>query len=256
MEARQFVRGDPPDPWRFEPGGIGDRLGGYDIVALQEVFVVDAARMTAKQAYQTKILGPGARSATELGSGVEILSQLPRDPGRRVVRHHYASGTGWDAFAAKGVLLVFLRVGAGVLAVAVTHLQAGHAREATRVRGRQIRELREAIDRHASGQACLILGDLNVDGDDPDDPGTDLVALLFGDFRDAARESGTAEATWNPRTNDRATGGTHRYDFILCRSGEGLPLEVKGGGLAMTERVRERSLSDHFGVWAEIEAGT
>lgn len=257
MQARQAVRGDPPDPWRFAAGGIGERLAGFDLVALEEVFVEDASRMTAGLGYPTRIGGPAARRATELGSGVEIHSSLARDARRRVVREHYeARGTGWDGFAAKGVLLAWLSTPSGPIAVAVTHLQANHGAECVRVRARQLRELRAAIDRHARGDACLVLGDLNVDGNDPDDPGTDLLWTLFGDFEDAARAVGRTDPTWDPRTNPRAVGGIHRYDFVLVRSSARVRIEATAAGLALTERVRGTCLSDHYGVWAEIDVSS
>jgi endonuclease/exonuclease/phosphatase family metal-dependent hydrolase len=250
MDVRQVLRGDPPDPWRFAPGALDARLAGYDVLGLCEVFVSDARAMCARLGMPTRIEGPAARRATELGAGVEIHSTLPRSPRRRVVRHHYAqAGVGWDGFAAKGFLLAWLETPAGPLAVGVTHLQARHEREATRARARQIREIRRTIDRHAPDDACLLLGDLNVDGNDPDDPGTDLLHALFGDFTDAAVEAGRAEPTWNPRTNPRADGGTHRYDFVLYRSGA-VRLSLVDADLALTERVRGTCLSDHYGVAA------
>ncbi len=224
------------------------------MLALQEVFVDQAKALTAALGYPTRLRGPAAQTATEFPSGVEIHARLPRAHGRPVVRHHFPErGVWWDRFAAKGVLLAHLAVPGGSVAVATTHLQAHHSPEAVRVRARQVREMRRVFDSQAPGDAAILLGDLNVDGNDPDDPGTDLLRTLFADFQDAAVAADAAHPSWNPRTNPRGKGGRHRYDFVLFRSGRGVTLQLASAGLAMTGKIRGTTFSDHYGVQAEID---
>lgn len=175
---------------------LPDRLRGYDVLILSELFDVDirvrllGALRRLGYRYQTGVLGDGAGRGLVLSEsgGVVVVSRWPlTNVQERIFATH---GLGWrnlnprrgynaagelacygsDCRADKGILYAVVqkrepRQGGQRYHLFATHLQADNSRLDQEARRTQLRMLRQFIDELAipAGEPVLIGGDLNVD---------------------------------------------------------------------------------------------
>ena len=180
--------------------------GGYDIVALNEVFHEGARDVLLNRLaphYQVVfdriqsdngITGqdsglmffskfPLADLSTPPGDECEYVNYDVPSPACRLASHMFSYGIGGDWYANKSIAVVRLNnpVTNRPVNVFFTHLQAsidGREAESAQVRATQIAEAKAFIEQWApasgtSGQDVLLMGDLNIVGAPNDDESTD-----------------------------------------------------------------------------------
>ncbi|HMV70413.1 MAG TPA: endonuclease/exonuclease/phosphatase family protein, partial [Myxococcota bacterium] len=158
----------------------------------------------------------------------------------------FAQARSFDALKTKGVLRTrMVREQGPPVWLYVTHLQSGHGAANARVREQQAASLLAWLDEDAG--PAVVLGDFNVDWQDPEDrPLIDHLAAAG--LVDVAGALGDAAPTY--------PGDAHRYDRIYLRSGGGWTLVPEAvevvqfsGGAATSS---PRPFSDHLPVRARI----
>lgn len=164
-----------------------------DLVALQEVWA-GAAPLYRR---------PVARSSDPGDDGLALDARGPLD---QVASLRFARARGFDALKRKGALRAW-SVEAGVWIVS-THLQAGRGAANAAVRRAQLDELVAWLA--PLDGPVLLLGDLNLEHEDP----TDLAStawLAREGFADLALAAGADAPTY--------PGNGARYDRVLARDG-------------------------------------
>lgn len=166
-------------PWPVAAGrrdallAIGDELAALrakgrqpDVVLIQEGFRGEMAALLKRSGYRHWAQGPQRGWRNLAGGGLYVLSDLPIED---AVSQAFRACAGYDCLAAKGVMLVTLRLDDGSrLAVVNTHLNARRRsgappEQAHRAHLRQQDELRAFLDRHRPNDAAVVLGgDFNV----------------------------------------------------------------------------------------------
>lgn len=234
--------------WARRRDAIARRLraSSYDLVALQEVWLERDAEFLRRGSglpHHARLTGEGL-----LGDGLLILSRFPILQTRRLTFRcrppslsilHRA-----EFLAAKGAVLARVQTPWGSLDVYDVHLAADYPSVSNReVRLAQLFELFLMIERHSSGRAFVILGDLNSQAGDPEYV---LLRDLVG-LRDVCM-----------RGRRDLCGASYpdeglRLDHVLLPAGN-LPASAR---LAFTGNVPGAGLrySDHAAVEAEISPG-
>ena len=160
----QFITGDDTRARMVE---ISPKLGGFDLVALQENFAHSAELMkdvTYPQVdHSDKIIEGRA-----YGSGLTMLSLLPLKVLEKAPWEvcNGLAGNANDCLAAKGFqgMRVALKGGCPAWGVDVynLHMDAGGDKEDRAARDKQVEQLLEAIGGHSSDRAVLVVGDTNM----------------------------------------------------------------------------------------------
>ena len=135
-----------------------------DVIVLNEVFsnakVLYSKELLAKYPYQARL--GRENCATIFKSGVWILSQFPIEQTWKMA---FKDRSGWDKFAAKGVLGVRIEIGPGKKAdVYGTHMQAGYSGNAQSARLCQVDQILSFVRLHSNSASIPIVfcGDLNM----------------------------------------------------------------------------------------------
>jgi endonuclease/exonuclease/phosphatase family metal-dependent hydrolase len=248
------------DAHRLAHPTLLDTLHGSDVVCLQELFLGDAEDFFDNLAHPHKHRDRNRATWKPLsicGSGLGVASRYPlvaREvsayPGRQV--HS-------ERLARKGALHVRVDLGDGlVLDVVNTHLQSGYGGDAVAVRATQLAHLRAVVDRvGAPERACLIVGDLNIDGLGAARK-REYAALraLFSDFEDLGPDAPTFAP--HPTQNVLAWrfephAPAQRLDYILLRTPCRGAIRVRDVALCLVESLSPLKgpathPSDHFGL--------
>ena len=153
-----------------------ERLDAYDILLLQETWIVNAARRKERlvEAARARGFPYYVRSACDRGGLLSdaMLLILSRHPLVLTREHTFADRVGLERWASKGVLhaRAWLNGDAScAVDLFTTHMQAGEANNGgDDVRSRQTRELVQFVlsgDHGADHEvAAVIAGDFNIDG--------------------------------------------------------------------------------------------
>lgn len=138
----------------------------YDIIFLQEAFPGSfhdhLFGVTKKKYPHQYYLKRPFISHTVFGSGVYVMSRFPIKSKKKAI---YDSCRGADCFAAKGVLLATFELPGGKeIQIGNTHLQAGRDAKGSKIRLKQIEQIRKLFNESAKpGVTQILLGDINID---------------------------------------------------------------------------------------------
>nr|MDT0657596.1 jacalin-like lectin [Micromonospora sp. DSM 115978] len=135
---------------------IGARLGGYDIVNVQEDFNYHAALYAAdNHPHRTPTSG-----GVPFGDGLNTLADYPYSD---LVRVRWAACNGTDCLTPKGFTLKRIRLAEGVyLDLYNAHANAGSTAADLTARRANIGQLSQYITANSAGNAVLLMGDLNT----------------------------------------------------------------------------------------------
>jgi endonuclease/exonuclease/phosphatase family metal-dependent hydrolase len=167
-----------------------------------------------------------------------MLGETHREPYSRC---HGWFGENGDCWARKGFLRVRMQLSSGgEIDIYNTHLESGPSDESAEVRGLQLDQLAEAIERDSSGRAVIVGGDFNLARIRlKDRPLKDRFGKRLG-LRDSG--AGPELPFWRER------------DFVLFRDGGATRLTVLASGEAQEFVNRGRALSDHPALYVNFRA--
>jgi endonuclease/exonuclease/phosphatase family metal-dependent hydrolase len=225
----------------YRAGKLAEKLGGHDIIGLNEMFDLGVRRFFLRQLarrghFYCATPPRSQRSWLGIDSGLVIASRYPIIAVDTVV---FSKASGFrehgiyaDGFAAKGVLHARIRLGdtaavANEIDVFISHLES---RDAS-IRATQYDELSQFISRHSSPSIpLLILGDLNTPGGPVEirNPRSSYHCML--DALGRSRPWAPVVDAWTCLRGGRLGGGTNnplaadggkRIDYILFSNSAG-----------------------------------
>jgi endonuclease/exonuclease/phosphatase (EEP) superfamily protein YafD len=135
---------------------IGQRLGPYDIVNVQEDFNYHASLYANdKHPYRTATSGGAA-----FGDGLNTLSDLPFEDFQRV---KWKDCTGTNCLTPKGFSLARVRLAEGVFVdLYNVHTNADSTDDALAARRANVEQLSDFIQANSAGNAVIVMGDTNT----------------------------------------------------------------------------------------------
>ncbi|MGW0609216.1 jacalin-like lectin [Streptomyces sp. NPDC002788] len=135
---------------------IGQRLGPYDIVNVQEDFNYHASLYANdKHPYRTATSGGAA-----FGDGLNTLSDHPFEDFQRV---KWNDCTGTNCLTPKGFSLARVRLAEGVFVdLYNVHTNADATDDALAARRANVEQLSDFIQTHSAGNAVIVMGDTNT----------------------------------------------------------------------------------------------
>ncbi|MFJ9783237.1 jacalin-like lectin [Amycolatopsis sp. NPDC101161] len=147
-----------PTPRASSTTAIGQRLGPYDVVHVQEDFNYHANLYAADtHPYRTPTSGGAG-----IGSGLNSLSSVPSDELERV-RWDSCQFDSGDCLTPKGFTFTRLRLAEGVYVDAYNiHTNAGTNDGDLASRAANLRQLTAYIATHSAGNAVVVMGDTNT----------------------------------------------------------------------------------------------
>lgn len=149
-----------PKPRDASTTAIGQRLGPYDLINVQEDFNYHAHLYAADtHPYRTPTSGGAG-----IGSGLNTLSSYPYDADDfERVRWNSCQFDSGDCLTPKGFTFLRLRVAEGVyLDVYNAHTNAGTSSGDLSARADNLRQLTSFIASRSAGQAVIVMGDTNT----------------------------------------------------------------------------------------------
>jgi len=224
---------------------IAPRLQSWDLAGLQEDWDEDNHETLVGQTdHPLKLWFDETLSIDRYyGSGLSILS---RHPAVEVVNTHYTTCSGIldgasDCLASKGFQAARLRVGAALIDLYNTHLEAGGGQEDNEARAAQVDAVIEALQGWSSGQAVIFTGDFNLHASDPED------APLLERLQD---EGGLVDACESVNCDN-----ANHIDRIFIRSSAQVHLNVLSWADSSGDFLDANSvdLSDHPPISASVE---
>lgn len=250
----------------YRATGIGSAVAEYDLVGLCEVFdtayrqsLIDAAQSQSHDAFQV-LWTPKPAGRGWTGSGLLLLSRFPIESHHALTYTHAsqfaAHGFRADSFAAKGALHARLRLSERpVISIDcfLTHLES----RSDAARSQQLEELAQFIGEHADqNRPALLLGDLNVPGDDQVDakdtssPYGKLLSILSQTgtkWIDAWSVAGHGHGGTSEPLDEK---GGRRIDYVFVSAARDQRIRVLDAEVLrfLDQEVPEGSLSDHSGV--------
>lgn len=226
----------PPRPTPERMAAIAPKLGGYDLVGLQEDFTDEGHDLLLAEAdhpvrhwFSTTVAADRA-----YGSG---LSSLAREAELvEVFEDHYSACNGVldgasDCLASKGFLTLRLSLGGHELDFVNTHHEAGGGADDEAARTTQVTEVLAAMSGRSADRAVVFVGDFNMRWSDPPDA-VELQRYADAGLRDACDELACPEP--------------ERIDRVLVRDGGGMRLTVSDWAVEPGfEDAEGAPLSDH-----------
>ncbi len=270
QDARGFFRWrGVPDAHRLEHPHVIERVSEADVVCLQEIFLGDAEDFFHGLGHEHKTRDHNRSTLWPLtfgGSGLGLASRFPLSESGIVPFSRPHAGP--ERLARKGMLhaRVCVRSSPRVeIDVVTTHLQAGYDQKARAVRERQIRELRDLVDRlGSSDRAFVVCGDLNICGLQPSRERGEYASLVaaFDGFRDLGADEDHATFDPRPEANTLAYrfekgGPRQRIDYVLFRPPRAGRVSAERCELVLDAPITADGAaptypSDHFGVRVTI----
>lgn len=215
---------------------IGEHLGRYDFVLLQEDFAHhEALTGPADHPFRSGHLAP---EGLFLGDG---LSRLSRFAFEHIERDTWKVCNGtfgglFDCWATKGLSFARHELASSAhIDVYNVHFDAGRGKGDRRAKRAQVRQLIDAVQRRSAGEAVVVAGDAHFRS----------LPALSARLR---RELGLRDVCAG------AQGAEDRSDRLLLRSGDGLALDVIACDVGAERFVDESGepLSDHDPVGVEL----
>lgn len=135
---------------------IGQRLGAYDIVNVQEDFNHHAALYT----HDTHPYRTATSGGAGIGDGLNTLSDHPFEDFQRV---DWKDCAGTDCLTPKGFTLARVRLAEGIFVdLYNVHTNADVTDAALAARRADIEQLSDFIQTHSAGNAVIVMGDTNT----------------------------------------------------------------------------------------------
>lgn len=218
---------------------IGELLGGYDLVFVQEDFAyASELRQKLSLPYASDPFVRGGR--LDFGDGLSQFAKLPFAGYRRSAWRacHGVVDSYFDCLTPKGFTYARQALAPGVqVDVYNLHMDAGGSAEDARAREAQLEQLAEAIEQSSPGAAVIVAGDTNVPARQRDVLARFLSRTGLSDACEALR---CAEL--------------RRIDRVLFRGGKNLRLEARRWSIDRRfVDEHQRALSDHLAVAVELE---
>lgn len=194
---------------------IAPRLGGWDIVGLQEDWdASNHANLIAEVDHETRLWFDEAIEERFYGSGLGLLARYPVVDHRHV---HYSTCSGTvdgasDCLASKGFQAVRLDLGGGTIDVYNTHFEAGGGVDDNAARAVQVEEVLESLRGWSDGEAVVFMGDFNLRWSDPED-----VPLL----EQLAEEGGLLDSCESVGCEE-----TDHIDRVFFKNGEKIAIDA------------------------------
>jgi endonuclease/exonuclease/phosphatase family metal-dependent hydrolase len=197
--------------------GIAPLLNSFDVVALQEDFMPENHAILESAATHAGKLWFDAKVDTTrvYGAGLTVFANPVE------LEHHdehYTACNGVfdaknDCLSSKGFQLVRLELASGVeVDVYNTHLDAGGSNGDDAAREAQVDQLLASLGSRSASRAVIVMGDTNLEEDDPDEAPTLARLLADAGLSDACDAVGCAEPG--------------RIERILFRGGDAVDLGV------------------------------
>lgn len=255
------------DSQRLSHPTVSAELTDLDLVCMQEVFLGDAEEFFDGLPHSHKHRDTNETRIWPLtvgGSGLGLASKhrIVESGIQEFSRPQVSS----ERFARKGALFARVDVGGISFDVITTHLQSGYSKAARRVRERQLREIRQLVEKWSSPHhPVLLLGDFNICGLDPNQADGEYRTLLghFAEFEDAGSLANCPTFHPDPEINSLAYRGEQhaapqRIDYILFRPPKlGATVQLVEASVQFVHPLhidgRRMHASDHFGLRATLE---
>ena len=167
--------GDEPEE-RFPL--IGEKTKGYQLSLLQEDFAHH--ELLLKNLNKGSVALRGNTNNKSFcpfcsGSGLTIISNLKKEWQIEIKSEAFRICSGWlgglnDCFASKGFQLARIKTPSGKhFYVVNTHLDAGRNSSDRQARATQLQQIADKMKLEASEEALIVVGDLNLRWNDPED---------------------------------------------------------------------------------------
>jgi endonuclease/exonuclease/phosphatase family metal-dependent hydrolase len=254
-----------PSAARLSHPKLVELAASVDIACFQEVFLSEAEEFFDALPHAQKHRDTNEtdwRSFTFGGSGLGLATRFPRVAGG-VVRYsppHKRT----ERFVRKGLLHATLDAAGHRIDVITTHMQSGHDEGDRRVRERQIGELASLVARVAADDgACIVCGDLNIDGQLESSAEFGRLRRALDGFEDLGGSEGFP--TFVPKRDANSLAHLYdedhpimRLDYVWFRPPRSGTIRARGPVQVLREPLDESTdpplhASDHFGLLATFE---
>ena len=179
------------------------------------------------------------------GSGLTMISNLEKEWTIETQSEAFNTCSGWlgglnDCFASKGFQLARIETPSGKYFYVVnTHLDAGRNSSDRKARATQLKQIAAKMKQEVSEEALIIVGDLNLRWNDPEDR-----ALLEAFKKDLGLTDSIKGV--------QAEGGWPILDYVLYRNGRATTLEVLEAGEDIAFQNEKEPLSDHPALFMKL----
>ena len=235
------------DPVRRFPE-IGKQMRRYQLALLQEDFAHHEALLDTLAASSVAVRGNESRFSLCpfcSGSGLTMISNLEQEWQLEIQAEAFDTCAGWlrglnDCFATKGFQLARIETPSSKhFYVVNTHLDAGRNSSDRQARATQLQQIATKMKQEASEEALIIVGDLNLRWNDPEDR-----ALLEAFKKDLGLTDSIKGV--------QAEGGWPILDYVLYRNGRTTTLEVLEAGEDTAFQNEKEPLSDHPALFMKL----
>jgi len=179
------------------------------------------------------------------GSGLTMISNLEKEWQIEIQSEAFNTCSGWlgglnDCFATKGFQLARIETPSGKhFYVVNTHLDAGRNTSDRQARATQLQQIASKMEQEASEEALIIVGDLNLRWNDPED------RALLETFK---KDFGLTDSIQGVQ----AEGGWPILDYVLYRNGRATTFEVLEAGEDTVFQNEKGPLSDHPALFIKL----
>ena len=218
---------------------IGELLGNYDLVLVQEDFAYAAElRQKLSLPYGSEPFVRGGK--LDFGDGLSQFAKLPFADYRRTPWRacHGVVESYFDCLTPKGFTFARQTLAPGVdVDVYNFHMDAGGGEADSAAREVQLQQLVEAIDQNSRGRAVILAGDTNIP------PRQHALLERF------QKETGLLDAC-----DALNCAEPQRIDRVMIRSAKDLRIEARRWNIDRRfVDAAKRPLSDHLAVAVELE---
>jgi hypothetical protein len=237
--------GDDPEE-RFPL--IGEKTKSYQLSLLQEDFAHHELLLQNLNEGSVALRGNANNKSFCpfcSGSGLTIISNLEKEWQIDIQSEAFNTCSGWlgglnDCFASKGFQLARIETPSGKhFNVVNTHLDAGRNSLDRQARTTQLQQIAAKMKQEASEEALIIVGDLNLRWNDPEDR-----ALLEAFKKDLGLSDSIKGV--------QAEGGWPILDYVLYRNGGATTFEVLEAGEDIVFQNEKGPLSDHPALFMKL----
>jgi hypothetical protein len=239
-----FVDDDPVERFPL----IGQQTKRYQISLLQEDFAHHELLLKNLKEESVAVRGNGnSKSFCPFcsGSGLTLISNLEKEWQLEINSEAFNSCSGWlgglnDCFASKGFQLAQIKTPSGkYLFILNTHLDAGRSGSDRKARAEQLGQILTKVKQETSGEALIVVGDLNLKWKDPEDRG------LLDSFK---KDLGLIDSFEGVKSDkDKSI-----FDYILYRNGQSTSLEIIEAGEDVSFEYEKGPLSDHPALFLKL----
>ena len=237
--------GDDPEE-RFPL--IGEKTKSYQLSLLQEDFAHH--ELLLKNLNEGSVALRGNTNNKSFcpfcsASALTMISNLEKEWQIEIQSEAFNTCSGWfgglnDCFASKGFQLAHIETPLGKhFYVVNTHLDAGRNSSDRQARATQLLQIATKIKQEASEEALIIVGDLNLRWNDPED------RALIEAFK---KDLGLTDSIKGVQAEE----GWPILDYVLYRNGSATTLEVLEAGEDRAFQNEKEPLSDHPALFMKL----